>query len=291
MSQPMSTALDPAARRFFTNTHNRGHSERGTAADTLADLGAGLTSARCLAERSLGLIEGEGLRVLDVGCSWGPISIASAESDRVTRVVGIDLEPEALALGRAVLTSGLPLSPRAAAKLDFIRAPAERLPFASECFDLVICHTVIEHVADVELALREMLRVVRIGGVLHLEAPNYLWPREPHLSLWIPPLGPKWLVKQLARLFGRNAGFVDHLMFVNPYWIERLLRRAGVEYENIYLRKLERVLVQGKFDEIVGMRRAIPYIRLLQRLQIARTIVWLSARLGVYPSIEYAIRK
>jgi ubiquinone/menaquinone biosynthesis C-methylase UbiE len=287
----MTTTLDAAARRFFSNADNCGHHGRPDVSDPVEAVAAGLVSGRALAERSLKLIPGAGLRVLDVGCSWGPITIASAQSERVAQVVGVDVEAEALALGAAVLASDLPAKPTSGRKLTFVRAVAERLPFAADSFDLVICHTVIEHVADVEGAMREMLRVLRSGGVLHLEAPNYLWPREPHLSLWMPPLGPKWVVKQLARLTGRNAGFVDHLMFVNPYWIERILRRAGVRYENIYLRKLERVVVQQQFDEVVGMRHAIPYIRLLQRAGADRTLVRLVSRLGVYPSIEYAINK
>jgi len=205
----------------------------------------------------------------------------------VARVVGVDLEHEALALGTAVIVDRHTV----AAKLDFVRAPAEQLPFPTGHFDLVICHTVIEHVRDVERALGEMLRVLRVGGVLHLEAPNYLWPREPHLALWMPPLGPKWLVRCLARLTGRNVAFIDHLQFVNPYWIERILRRSDVRYENIYLRKLDGILVKQQFDQLVGMRGAIPYIRVFHRLHIDRALVWLAARLGVYPSIEYAISK
>jgi 2-polyprenyl-3-methyl-5-hydroxy-6-metoxy-1,4-benzoquinol methylase len=283
----MTGSLDAAARRFFDKTDNRGHSERGATTDPLGAVHAGLASGRGLAQRSLDLVEGDGLRVLDVGCSWGPITIATAESDRVARVIGLDLEHEALALGDAVLAS----RPGLSNKLDFVCAPAEQLPFAAGQFDLVICHTVIEHVADVEVALLEMLRVLRPGGVLHLEAPNYLWPREPHLALWMPPLGPKWLVRGLARLTGKNAGFVDHLKFVNPYWIERVLRRTGIRYDNVYLRKLDRIVVQQQFDDLVGMRGAIPYIRVIQRLQAGSAMVWLASRLGVYPSIEYAIYK
>jgi ubiquinone/menaquinone biosynthesis C-methylase UbiE len=43
-------------------------------------------------------------------------------------------------------------------------ADAERLPYPDDSFDLVIGHAVLHHIPDVELALREVLRVLRPGG-------------------------------------------------------------------------------------------------------------------------------
>src|SRR6266542_4117226 len=43
-------------------------------------------------------------------------------------------------------------------------ADAEKLPYDDNTFDLVIGHAVIHHIPDVELAFREMLRVLKPGG-------------------------------------------------------------------------------------------------------------------------------
>jgi len=43
-------------------------------------------------------------------------------------------------------------------------ADAESIPYADESFDLVVGHAVLHHIPDVELALREVLRVLRPGG-------------------------------------------------------------------------------------------------------------------------------
>ncbi len=43
-------------------------------------------------------------------------------------------------------------------------ADAERLPYEDNSFDLVIGHAVLHHIPDVDLALREVLRVLKPGG-------------------------------------------------------------------------------------------------------------------------------
>ena len=43
-------------------------------------------------------------------------------------------------------------------------ADAEALPYGDEEFDLVVGHAVLHHIPDVELALREVLRVLKPGG-------------------------------------------------------------------------------------------------------------------------------
>jgi ubiquinone/menaquinone biosynthesis C-methylase UbiE len=43
-------------------------------------------------------------------------------------------------------------------------ADAESLPFPDETFDLVVGHAVLHHIPDVELAMREVLRVLKPGG-------------------------------------------------------------------------------------------------------------------------------
>ncbi|MDT4939827.1 MAG: hypothetical protein QOG80_3498 [Pseudonocardiales bacterium] len=43
-------------------------------------------------------------------------------------------------------------------------ADAERLPYDDDTFDLVIGHAVLHHIPDVELSLREVLRVLKPGG-------------------------------------------------------------------------------------------------------------------------------
>src|SRR5205807_10193387 len=114
---------------------------------------------------------------------------------------------EAAVVGRTMAKSW------GADNVRFLCAFGELLPFREGSFDLVVCHTVIEHVCDVAKVIGEMARLLSSAGVIHLEAPNYLWPREPHLGLWCLPLLGKRHIRLLARLQGkgRDAWYLDHL--------------------------------------------------------------------------------
>lgn len=103
-----------------------------------------------------------GSRLLDAGCGSG------RELDELAargRVAGVDLSP--VAVGAA----------RARGHADVHCAPIERLPFADETFDLVTCLDVIEHTPDDRVALAELRRVTRPGGLLVVTVPAYpsLW--------------------------------------------------------------------------------------------------------------------
>jgi ubiquinone/menaquinone biosynthesis C-methylase UbiE len=56
-----------------------------------------------------------------------------------------------------------------------VAGDALSLPFADAAFDVVISSECIEHTLDPILALREMCRVCRPGGVVCVTTPNRLW--------------------------------------------------------------------------------------------------------------------
>ena len=74
--------------------------------------------------------------------------------------------------GNRASLSGLP-----ELRWDFVLgdvADAEQLPYDDATFDLVVGHAVLHHIPDVELAMREVLRVLKPGGRLAVTVPRWL---------------------------------------------------------------------------------------------------------------------
>ena len=63
-------------------------------------------------------------------------------------------------------------------------AAAEALPYPDQTFDTILSHEVIEHVQDDRLAMREMARVLKVGGRVVIFCPNRWYPFETHGHYW-----------------------------------------------------------------------------------------------------------
>jgi SAM-dependent methyltransferase len=109
----------------------------------------------------------EGLQVLEVACGRGGF-VRQLQHARAC-VTGCDFSLKALQLAQARL-SGVSGSSRTA----LVQGDAANLPFTDNAFDLVVSCETIEHVPDVNAAVREMFRVTKPGGQLILTTPNYL---------------------------------------------------------------------------------------------------------------------
>ena len=93
-----------------------------------------------------------------------------------------------------------------------IAAVGESLPFADESFDVVTTFQTLEHVADVDRCIAEMVRVLRPGGVLYLRAPDYNCFFEPHYRVPMWPKMPRAWAAPYLRWLGKP---VDGLSTLN----------------------------------------------------------------------------
>src|SRR5215207_5349890 len=100
---------------------------------------------------------GPGDRVLDVAAGTGNASIPAAR--RGADVVASDLTPELLEAGRRQ-ADGL--------GIEWVSADAERLPFKSESFDVVMSSIGVMFAPHHQRAADELLRVCRPGGTMAL---------------------------------------------------------------------------------------------------------------------------
>ena len=110
----------------------------------------------------------------------------------------------------------------------FVRAAAERLPFADGSFDVVYCFSAIEHVESVEASVAEMVRVTRRGGLIYVHTPNaWSWYEGHYKLLWVPFL-PASLGRLYLRARGRPSEYLATLRRLTPGAMRRAFARAGV---------------------------------------------------------------
>jgi ubiquinone/menaquinone biosynthesis C-methylase UbiE len=106
-----------------------------------------------------------GGRVLDVGCGHGARTLGFARCG--LRCTGIDTSAAAVDAAKiAAREAGVAAS--------FAVAAAEDLPFDDRHFDAVVLASVLQHVGNQRLALREARRVLRPDGALVCSVPQTL---------------------------------------------------------------------------------------------------------------------
>jgi SAM-dependent methyltransferase len=118
-----------------------------------------------MTEATLDLARAGGARILDVASGFGQdATLLAAEG---SWVVGAD--PSARMLGWARLAS----SRASGAKVRFVRAWSDALPFAGASFDAVVCKGALDHFDRPELAIAEMARVTKPRGHVVLAIANF----------------------------------------------------------------------------------------------------------------------
>lgn len=113
-------------------------------------------------------------RVLDAGCGSGGIAVSFAEE--CEQSVGLDIKNKFSDAGARLARE------RNLTNAVFVQGDGTKLPFTPASFDLVLSHSVLEHVDSAEAYLSECHRVLRPGGVLFLQTPPYLSFAGSHLS-------------------------------------------------------------------------------------------------------------
>lgn len=115
----------------------------------------------------------------------------------------------------------------------FVKGVAESLPYPSGMFDVVWSWTVLEHVQDPELSLREMTRVLRPGGIMFIGTVDYRQCFEPHYKLYVPCFLPAVLVRAILRLRGRNPYFYGTLALINARRVANAFRSLPVVAQHV----------------------------------------------------------
>jgi demethylmenaquinone methyltransferase/2-methoxy-6-polyprenyl-1,4-benzoquinol methylase len=120
-----------------------------------------------------------GDRVLDAACGTGDLAIADRKAG-AAHVTGLDFSERMLERAR-----------RKAPELEWVQGDMLALPFDDGSFDAATVGFGVRNVADLELSLRELRRVLRPGGrlaILEITQPRGLL--RPFFSLWFDRIVP-----------------------------------------------------------------------------------------------------
>lgn len=99
-------------------------------------------------------------RVLDAGCGTGHNSRYALFLRPDLKITGLDIDPS--------YKKDVPQ------EITFVSGDVNRLKFKNGTFDAVLCFHLVEHLPDPRKAASEFGRVLKKGGLLFVEAPNWV---------------------------------------------------------------------------------------------------------------------
>lgn len=164
-------------------------------------------------------IEHTGGTVLEIGCGKG-----TQINDMLSlyqRAVAIDNSLTTLIVAKKILDQkGI------AARVQLVCACSESLPFESGSFDAANMKSVLEHVEDQDLSLRETKRVLKSGGVLLLETPNrFTVQKEPHVKVYGVGFVPRRWMKLYVDLVAKKQVTFGGIKSLSYFELHKLLTK------------------------------------------------------------------
>ena len=165
-----------------------------------------------------GLLNNNISKILEVGC--GPGVFYKPWTDLNIQWTGIDINPYWKEFGEK---NKVPISNKSLDKIN-------------DQFDVVTAHQVIEHVEDPLMFMKSIQRLLKPGGIIHLELPN-----QNSLTARL---------RKISSSFSNDYGFIQPPMHLRAYCdktIKYLFNSLGLESKMIF--------VCGNTDNIWGQVR------------------------------------
>jgi SAM-dependent methyltransferase len=226
-------------------------------------------------------------KLLEIGSGFGTNLAMWIKSYQVD---GYGTEPDGLGFGNSFASSRELFTANGIDPERIFSAKGENLPFEDASFQIVYSANMLEHTEDPLKVLEEAVRVLRPGGILHFEMPNFLSYFEGHYMIPQPPILWRSLLPQWVRLLGRDPSFARTLRTeINPAWCRRAVRQLSNKYpvqlislgDDIFL---DRLAQPFRFEMETTARKLRTAIAVVQRLNAGN---WMGhmivAAQGYYP--------
>lgn len=133
---------------------------------------------------------GKGMRILDVGCGSGDVSLLLCDLVEDGEVIGVDHDAAAIAIARQRSTGHA---------LTFLEADLQELPDSVGTFDAIVGRRVLMYQQDAVATIRALSKCLRPGGIMVFQehdttlAPASVEPFPLHER------AQRWLQQMLAR--------------------------------------------------------------------------------------------
>jgi 2-polyprenyl-6-hydroxyphenyl methylase/3-demethylubiquinone-9 3-methyltransferase len=156
-----------------------------------------------------------GKATLDVGCGGGLLAEEFARLG--CQVTGVDPAGPSLQTARAhAAASGL--------SIDYRTGVGEALSFPDQCFEIVYCCDVLEHVTDLDRVMAEIARVLTPNGVFFYDTINRTFLSK----LFAIKLAQEWRATRFA-----PPHLHDWNQFIKPTELHALMSRHRLEPQEV----------------------------------------------------------
>lgn len=232
-----------------------------------------------------------GGNILDVGCSMGGLLYSLYNSNKFDFIAGIDIDETAIEMAKEYKK----IKNIKDDNLSIINSGIYSIPFKENTFDFILMKDVGEHLENknnLELAILELMRVLKKGGFIFIETPNYLFPFEVHLKVpMMPFFSTKSNTKLIAKILNKNSNFVNHLNFTTPKMFENIFRDNNISFKNAYIDYKLPYIIQNSDNLSNRFRFTAPFFRLLNNLKLNIFLIKIFKITKLYPSLWYIVNK
>ena len=122
----------------------------------------------------------------------------------------------------------------------------------NESFDFIFSNNVLEHISNIEETFVILNSILKDGGRMIHNIPNYIFPYEPHFGILFFPIYPKRMSFILPKKI-TGTDLWKSINFVNYYDIKRYARNNNADLM-FHKALLYRALVRLNDDEEFGSR-------------------------------------